>query len=68
MEEVEFKVENYKKDLFENDFKNVLNDKKIICNQWESTEKKDCHLFLIPKSCIDKLSKNDLSILNSHTI
>lgn len=69
MTEVEFKVPNHKKHIFENEFINILKSENITCNQWEiSNVGKDFVVFSIPEYCINNFTNEQLDTLKSYSI
>ncbi len=65
MEFVKFNIGLHKKSRFMNAFDNILNESDISCNQIEFKYEANLIIAEIPKSVIDKMNEDQISILNS---
>lgn len=67
MEFISFKIMPVAKNAFEQTFKDILQESKIICNQWEFHYGDVFTIAEIPKDAVDKMTLEQIELLNSFT-
>ena len=68
MEFTKFKINQRNKSAFENEFKSILSDNNIPCNQWEFNTENDLVIVEIPTICIEKMTSEHIELLKSFVV
>lgn len=68
MEFTRFKIKEHNRYVFESEFRNILSKHSTQCNQWEFNHEEEFLIVDIPTSCIERMTNEDVKLLESFII